>query len=1114
MKRLFSFFVTCIFVNTLLAQIPLPQADLLNVRFKQTGTAEDESVTNFSILNGSVSTPIVYDSSVKRYVSQYRNTSGNQFFRFYYGDNQSFKDQLSKSFTIELYTKIKTASKAVPFATTQGGGLGIAQNDQFGSKLWFYQNNNNYAFLGSGSLYSAANNKYDHIVYTYNKSTNTINSYLNGKLEKSLNNVKDLKFADKRYQWFFIGGDVSSVDNKAELVYYGDIATVKMYSKDLSGSEINSLYTDIQNRNNFKEIDDLNNIISSLLPQYINNQTDTSKKEEANNYLTEGWNLMYAESVSKTEITEYINKVQTLLRDYIVTADLLDVKFMDNHNATDISLKKFNLEQGSVLPYNEYDPNIKQYVSKFSNYNTSKTNRFYKINYKDNADFKNKIQKSFTFELYIKANSSGLIAPAASTQNTGFGVSQIKGGGDLQFLFADGTAGYNKIAGQSIYSATEPKYNHVVFTYDEATKTLTSYYNGNLVATKKTLKNLNLPQYNDQYLFIGGDVASDKTIAEFPYDGDIATVRIYSQALNGLEVNNLYQQLINRKSLANADNLNEIIANKLPSYIEDKSNATKKKLAEKYLTEGWDLMNSFSSTAEQISAYLNRVASDLGLDSTPQADYNYPRFAVISDLHIGAGDNNIAKVKQTFEILSQQTKPLDAIFIVGDLTEGGTAAQNETAAGLMSAISPAIPAYTLLGNHDWFNTYGGSYFGGYFGNLNKTLTIKGYPFILLSDDPVNTNKEDFNYYNETTLNFLKNALAEATTKYPDKPIFVHAHVPAQNTSYGSWGEVGQYFYSQRLREILKGYEQVIVFSGHLHTPIGDERSIFQEDFTSVNDGTIAFTTRIPLLANGQKFDDLVGTNRPPQNNEVAEGFIVQIEPNDDVTIQRWDFFRNNEIKTPWVVKAPHKKENFVYTIGRTGGEAPYFDSFDKITFSKVAGTSSTITFPQANDDDLVDYYKIKILDQKGNLLNKKEYIISSRFYLNTDIPTHLSWNITTPLNNKYLVQITAFDSFGNESQPLSQWFQTGVGVIQAETRSLDIAAGDAPSIVSNDKQIKVITNGLEIDKAVLYNLKGSIIETKSNQISDFELGENCTPGVYIINVQYNGKTLNQKVSIK
>lgn len=1112
MKRSFIFFLMSMLINTLMAQTSLPQPDLLNVRFKQGGTALDESSTNFSILKGSVSVPVVYDSSIKKYVSQYRNNSGYQFFRFYYGDNQNFIDQLSKSFTIELYTKIKTAKKAVPFSTTEGGGLGIAQNDQFGSKIWFYQNSNKYTFLGAGSLYSASNDKFDHIVYTYNQSTKTINSYLNGKLEKSLTDVKDLKLANKKYQWFFIGGDVSAIDNKAELVYYGDIATVKMYSKDLSASEINSLFASIQARNSIKEMDDLNNLINNLLPQYINNQKDTNKKEQANNYLNEGWSLMYSEKTTQADVVQYITKVQNLLSTYIAAADLLDVRFLDKGNAKDISDKNFNLEQGAVLPYNEYDATIKQYVSKFSNYNIAKSKRFYKINYKDNADFKNKMQRSFTFELYIKANSKGLIAPAASTQGSGFGVSQINGGGDLQFLFADGTPGYNKIAGKSIYSATNPEYNHVVYTYDEATRTLTSYYNGVLIASKETRRNLILPGYNDQYLFIGGDVFTDKSVAEFPYEGDIATVRIYSKALNNLEINNLYQQLAQRKLLANVDNLNEVIANKLPSYIDTESVTSKKALAKQYMTEGWNLMNSLSTTSEEIATYLNRVSSTLGLDSKPKATNIYPRFAVISDLHLGGSDNNIEKTKRTFEILNDQSKPLDAIFIVGDLTDGGAAAQNETAAGLMSAISPAISAYTLFGNHDWYYYYG-NYFNTYFGDANKSLTIKGYPFILLSDDKADTKKTDVNYYNAATLTFLKNALAKAAKDFPNKPIFLYAHVPAQNTTYGSWGEVGSYFYSQRLREILKDYEQVIVFTGHLHTPIGDERSIYQENFTSVNDGTIAYTTRIPL-SNGKVFNDLVGGNRPPQNNEVAEGLIIQVEENEDVTIQRWDFLRNNEIKTPWVVKAPHKKESFVYTKDRTGGTAPYFGTTDAITFSKIAGTNSTINFPQAKDDDLVDYYKIKILDVNGNLLNNKDYIISSRFYLNTDMPSNLSWAISTPLNQKYLIQITAFDSFGNESQPLSQWFQTGVGAINSKTKSLVISSEDSPSIIADSEKVKVVTSGLEISKATLYNLNGNVIEAKSNQVSDFTLGENCTPGIYIVNVQYNGKSINQKVSIR
>lgn len=76
-------------------------------------------------------------------------------------------------------------------------------------------------------------------------------------------------------------------------------------------------------------------------------------------------------------------------------------------------------------------------------------------------------------------------------------------------------------------------------------------------------------------------------------------------------------------------------------------------------------------------------------------------------------------------------------------------------------------AYFMMGNHDLWNE-GGKNFSECIGQpKNQYIERNGYPFITLSID------KDVNpYYEETSVNFLKEHLAKADKTYQGKPIFV------------------------------------------------------------------------------------------------------------------------------------------------------------------------------------------------------------------------------------------------------------------------------------------------------------------------------------------------------
>lgn len=712
-------------------------------------------------------------------------------------------------------------------------------------------------------------------------------------------------------------------------------------------------------------------------------------------------------------------------QDTILSPDLLDIKFQINNNyaeAIDRSPMNFIINKGSVSPVVEYDSRIKQYVSQFK---MNSPYQYFSLNYKSNTDFKNKLQQAYTIELYANCQTWKTTMPFSSTQGSGLGVSQneVSYGGNALWHYDTKSDKYVVLGASANYYSVNTKYDHIVFTYDQESKMLSYYLNGKLISTKANVSPVKFAKETYQSFYIGGDVSQTVGKGEDMYYGNIASVRMYNKALTNDQVNSLYSLVSSRSLLKDADYLNDIIAVKIPEYIDNLSDENKKKQANEYLTEGWELMNSLTTSPNEIQSYLNKVKINLGLEALKKVDEELPRFAVISDVHISADDRfgSANKFQKTLDILNKQKDNIDALFIVGDLTHTDSKTEYEKALEKLRLLSPDIDIYSLTGNHEFYGSNTNSQlsintFKNYFGEMNKFIDIKGYPFILISVSDFDDDRNE--HYSKETLNFASEALAKASKDYPDKPIFVYTHVPAYKTILGSdVNDLGNanYFFTKELDEILKPYEQVILFSGHIHSSIVDERSIFQNNYSSVNLGSIAYACRINFPDNTRLSDNYDGKNgtikdntAPAEAEKVAEGIIVNVQPDKNIKIERWDFKRNALIKPekPWIISYPYTKNNFVYTSERDGGEAPYF-----VEGSEVSYVNGGVKFPQAVDDDIVDYYNIKVLS--GNYVTQ-EFNISSKYYLNTEMPKELWYKANA--DSKYV--ITAVDSYGYKSKSL------------------------------------------------------------------------------------------------
>ncbi|MDR0428346.1 MAG: hypothetical protein LBH12_07045 [Dysgonamonadaceae bacterium] len=466
--------------------------------------------------------------------------------------------------------------------------------------------------------------------------------------------------------------------------------------------------------------------------------------------------------------------------------------------------------------------------------------------------------------------------------------------------------------------------------------------------------------------------------------------------------------LLKEDSIVISDDLNfkiNLIANtpvcfELPDWITEKENSIEEGNPNKYEFTAQKLPSDKTSRMDEV--VVKGLSEDtIKLTLPVLQTEGLPRFIVISDLLIGR-NNSKEKLIKKLQVLLDTSKPIDAVFFVGDLTEIGASAQYAELKNICdSVISNNISTFFMMGNSDHYLEKGESTFRKELNQpLHQYFSIKGYPFITLSMTGIYTDR-----FTQEDKKFLSESLKDAKTHFPDKPIFFFTHIGISDTYYGTEKDKSN-LGSQVLKPVLEQFPELIAFSGHTNFSLSDPRSIHQNIFTSVNIGGGTFTQIEYGYTEGIY---------PPNYQNVSEGLVVSVQKNGDVEIERWDVLRKEKILPQWTVKSPHDGSAFSYK-NRTGGNAPSFADTDSAQIGVVQDGAYRVKFPQATDDEMVHHYIIEVLDN-DNIVLKNTRI--SQFYLNSDAPKEFTVKLFgIPTEVPLVAQVKAVDSYGNISLPL------------------------------------------------------------------------------------------------
>ena len=389
------------------------------------------------------------------------------------------------------------------------------------------------------------------------------------------------------------------------------------------------------------------------------------------------------------------------------------------------------------------------------------------------------------------------------------------------------------------------------------------------------------------------------------------------------------------------------------------------------------------------------------------------RFFAASDSHVGSmGDTQSLRMQKALKMAyavadsDKEYNKLDAALFAGDLTDRG---RKDQFLGFAVAAKSVLREETQLlaviaKSHDSSTLGKGvhSYFSGVIGeDTDIHKVINGYHFIGLS-----VSKTEGEHYSDYQREWLNEQLAAATAEDPTKPVFVFQHEHVKDTVYGSsetdgWG-------LDVFSDVLSKYPQVVHISGHSHFPANDPRAIWQDSFTALNDGGLAYYELAVDGKNGQF---------PDEKDRMSQALIIEVDADNRVLVKVLDVDEGKIMREFLIDNITEKnKTKYSFNERKARSYAPVFPENAKLSYEKK-GPLHYITVPQAkvSEDNEVFIYRISVVNDKGKTIHKA-WEFSEYFF--ADMPESITFDGFMTLDKSFTVKVCAEDVWGNISEEL------------------------------------------------------------------------------------------------
>ena len=415
------------------------------------------------------------------------------------------------------------------------------------------------------------------------------------------------------------------------------------------------------------------------------------------------------------------------------------------------------------------------------------------------------------------------------------------------------------------------------------------------------------------------------------------------------------------------------------------------------------------------------------------------RVGILSDIHsnMNPAFHPLERIEKAFLFYKQ--KGVDAIMISGDLLDIYSQTALMDLQDVWLSVFPnnindltgeRVEPLFIYGNHDegliedefWFDALGSEYEDAWI------KEIKGYQFVGA-------------HYSKENTALVQKLITQAEDASAGKPWFYTQHVPMPDTVIGGMESYdGKSSFGTPMYELLKKSYNCVVFTGHTHIPITDERSIWQStnkkeaQFTAINCGTMYYGFLgdfSDLDINGDKY-------------QTQQGMYMVVDGS-QITIERYSFadmeltYENGagkihmqeakKIGQPWVFDAVDKKNRpYDYEDRTEAAHLPIFVEnasleITELTTNSVAVTipAATVTAPEGYSDLVQSYYVEVTNPTTGETVKTVE--IAAPYHINTE-PKNLQKSVSVQItglnaNTEYAVLVYARECYQKSSEPLA-----------------------------------------------------------------------------------------------
>ena len=387
-------------------------------------------------------------------------------------------------------------------------------------------------------------------------------------------------------------------------------------------------------------------------------------------------------------------------------------------------------------------------------------------------------------------------------------------------------------------------------------------------------------------------------------------------------------------------------------------------------------------------AFLGSVAAFAAADGLGLANGS-PRlkFGVLSDIHIYPLRPEGSVERFLTALRYFRDHGADAVVIAGDLADWGIVTQIDAVIDAWQQVFPGgkapdgreVARLFVCGNHDlegqWYNydkRYGvpKEMFADEHSILCNLKTIwpklTGFPYDDLWIRDVKGYKfvgcNKLQYPKDCT--FLEDHRAELEGA---NPFFYIQHFHPQGTCSAPWVWGQDEGWSTKA---LSRFPNAVAFSGHSHTPLVDERTIWQGGFTSVGTASlrylISFGGRENSFAFGMPYEEHEQMPRLNLGN-AANGLLVTIY-DDCMILERMDFAVGSKIADDWVVPLPYDG-SLAFGKRAARSPVPQFAEGAEVTVSPVSKGKDrkgrptdqvTVSFPPADGSRRAFDYEVTV----------------------------------------------------------------------------------------------------------------------------------------------------------